>query len=291
MKKVLLSALAISALAFTSCSDDVTKAIPTTSNLTLDLNGLENLGATEQYEGWIVVNGSPVSTGTFSVDDSGALSTTSFPVEISNLVAATKFVLSIEPIPDTDPAPSAIKILAGDFSGTSAAVDTGIIADFSTISGQYVLTTPSTTITTDNNKGVWFLKPTTPKSAALNLPVLPTGWKYEGWAIINGKPVSSGRFSSATGADEDGNPYAGTDNTMLPPFPGEDFIMGTANGVDLAAATHVSKVVVSIEPEPDNSPNPFLLKPLVGKDLTATSAAAPVLHDLSGTLPTGTVTR
>ena len=288
MKRAFLSLLAIVAISFTSCSDDNDE--PTTSNLTLNINGLENLGANEQYEGWIIVNGSPVSTGTFSVNDAGALSKTSFTVDASNLAAAEKFVLSIEPIPDTDAAPSAIKILAGDFSGNSAAVNTGIIADFSAITGKYILTTPSTAITTDNNKGVWFLDPTS-GTPSLTLPTLPTGWRYEGWAIIDGKPVSSGRFSSATGADEDNNPYSGPDKDKLPGFPGEDFIMGTANGVDLAAATHIAKVVVSIEPEPDNSPNPFLLKPLVGADLDESSATAPTLHDLSGTLPTGTVTR
>ncbi len=290
MKKIKILGILAIALSFASCSDD--DNTPTTSNLTISVSGLENLGASEQYEGWIIVNDSPVSTGTFSVDDSGALSTTSFSVAASNLASATKFVLSIEPIPDTDPAPSAIKILAGDFSGNSAAVNTGIIADFSTIAGKYILTTPSTTITTDSNKGIWFLNPTTtPKSPTLTLPILPAGWKYEGWAIIDGKPISSGRFSTATGADDDNNPFAGTDNMSLPPFPGEDFIMGTSNGVNLATATHVSKVIVSVEPEPDNSPNPFLLKPLVGAALTASSATAPTLHDLSGTLPTGTVTR
>ncbi len=288
MKRALLSLLAIAMISFTSCSDD--DDTPSTSNLTLNINGLENLGATEQYEGWIIVNDLPVSTGTFTVDDSGTLSQTSFSLDATQLAAATKFVLSVEPIPDTDAAPSAIKILAGDFSNNSASVDTGIITDFSTIAGKYVLTTPSTTITTDNNKGVWFLDPAA-GTPSLILPTLPAGWVYEGWAVIDGKPISSGRFTSATGADEDNNPFAGTDNTMLPDFPGEDFIMGTANGVDLAAATHIAKVVVSIEPEPDNSPNPFLLKPLVGADLTASSATAPTLHDLSGTLPTGTVTR
>lgn len=290
MKKLVLSALAIGALTFTSCGDDNDTVAPM-SNLTLNIAGLENLGADYMYEGWIIVNGSPVTTGTFSVDDNGALSKSSFSIDKAQLDSATKFVLSIEPANDTDPAPSDIKILAGDFSGTSASLNTGIIADFSNITGQYVLATPSTTITTDNNKGVWFLKPTDPKTASLSLPILPTGWMYEGWAIVNGKPISTGKFTMASGADADGNPYAGTDNTMLPPFPGEDLIMGMVNGVNLAEATYISKVVVSIEPVPDTSTAPFLLKPLVGEALTANAATMPTLHTLNKNLLIGSISR
>ena len=63
----------------------------TTSNLTLNIEGLENLGADLKYEGWLIVGGAPVSTGVFSVDDSGMLSQSSFVIETLN--AATKFVL------------------------------------------------------------------------------------------------------------------------------------------------------------------------------------------------------
>lgn len=284
IRKIFLAVITLAM--FAACSSDDDNSIAT-STLTLNFTGLEDLGPNSVYEGWIIVDGSPVSTGVFT----SVTFPQTFPIATSQLNAATKFVLSIEPVNDTDPAPSAIKILAGDFLGTSASVDTGIIADFSNINGQYILTTPSTNSSTDNNKGVWFLDPTGAPDPTLTLPTLPTGWKYEGWAIINGTPISSGRFDAASGADADGNPFAGTDNTMLPPFPGEDFIMGNPNGVDLAMATHIAKIVVSIEPEPDNSVNPFLLKPLVGEDLTENAATAPTLHNLSGSLPFGTVTR
>lgn len=291
IKKMLFGVLAMSILA-TSCSDDDDNSI-NLSTLTLNLTNLEDLGADSMYEGWIIVDANPVSTGKFTVDAMGVLSQTAFIVNATQLNSATAFVLSVEPTDDTDPLPSDIKILSGDFSGASANVNTDIIADLSSISGQYILRTPSTNSTADDNKGIWFLDPTTGPGATLSLPTLPSGWKYEGWAIIEGVPISSGRFDSASGADEDGNPYAyaGTENP-LPPFPGEDFIQGNPNGVDLAAATHVSRVVVSIEPEPDNSPSPFLLKVLVGEALDATSATAPTLHPLQGgVLPSGSVTR
>ena len=95
------------------------------SDLTLNLTGLEPLGDDFVYEGWIIVDGAPISTGIFS--------SVSFPqtfsVNRNDLNNATAFVLSIEPFVDIlDPAPAATKILAGDFSGSSADVNSeGIV--------------------------------------------------------------------------------------------------------------------------------------------------------------------
>jgi len=88
-----------------SCSSDDDAAVAT-SSLNVNLSGLENLGADFVYEGWIIVDGNPVSTGTFTVNDSGALSRSAFTVNSDQLAAATKFVLSIEPTVDPDPAPA-----------------------------------------------------------------------------------------------------------------------------------------------------------------------------------------
>lgn len=296
MKKMTIVTLVALGLIATSCSNDDDAVAITTENLVLNISGLENLGTDYVYEGWIVVNGTPQTTGTFTVDDHGILSQTSFILDKTALETATTFVLTIEPAVGDDPAPSDTHILAGDFSGNTGELTLSHSAalgnDFSTAMGNYILATPSTNSDKDENKGLWFLDNSSGTPAVgLTLPTLPAGWVYEGWAIINGQPVSSGRFTAIDMADLDGNPYAGTDNG-LPPFPGEDFIMGTVDGLDLATATHISKVVISIEPEIDNSPAPFVLKPLVGADLPA-DAAVHSLMTLSQNLsfPTGTVSR
>ncbi len=47
-------------------TDDVDNTpLPMTSTLSIDLNGLENLGDAFLYEGWVVVGGVPLTTGTF----------------------------------------------------------------------------------------------------------------------------------------------------------------------------------------------------------------------------------
>lgn len=289
--KVLFSLLVLG-LAFASCDDS--DDTPKFKDLTLNISGLEDLGNDYMYEGWIIVNGSPVTTGRFSVDGSGMLSQTSFNLNYEDITAASTFVLTIEPAVGDDPAPSSVHILAGDFSGNSGNLSISHAAalgnDFSSSAGKYILATPTDGSMNNENSGIWFLDLTSGSPAVgLTLPTLPAGWKYEGWAVIDGVPVTTGTFTDAIVADDfDG--FSSTANAG-PPFPGEDFIMNAPSGLtfptDLAGGT----AVISIEPDPDNSPNPFLLKPLVG----GISAAAidHTTYDMGQNLnfPTGTVSR
>jgi hypothetical protein len=150
--------------------------------LELNISGLEDLGNTAIYEGWLIVDGSPVTTGTFTVDENGNLSENSFTFDASYLENATTFVLTIEPVPDSDPAPSDVHILAGDFSGDNASLTVGhgaaIGDDFSEAAGNYILATPTNGDETNENSGIWFLDLTGGSPAAgLTLPMLPAGWK------------------------------------------------------------------------------------------------------------------
>ena len=286
----LFSVSLVIALAFSSCKKEINK----TKDLTLNITGLEDLGATARYEGWIITGGNPVSTGVFTVNASGQLSKTNFEVNKSDLANATAFVLTIEPFPDTDPAPSAQHILAGDFSATNASLSIGHSAalntTFLTAAGKYVLATPSTPATTDELSGLWFINLTTGSpTAGLNLPALPTGWKYEGWALISGKPVSTGVFTSSSGADAS-SPFSGTGG--VPPFPGEDFIMNAPTGLTFPTNLSGGAAVISVEPFPDNSPLPFLLKPLVGNIPNPASDHQTYNMTLNTTsFPTGTAIR
>lgn len=295
MKKQLFLFLLIPAIVFTSCNKDEDEPMMTSGELKLNITNLAPSATGEQYEGWIVVNGTPVTTGTFTVDANGTPSKTTFMVNSDQLAAASDFVLSIEPSPDSDPAPSAIKIIGGTFTGNSASVSAAHGAalgnDFTSIAGKFILATPTTTTTDDELSGIWFLDLTGGSPAvSLDLPVLPAGWKYEGWAVINGMPVTSGTFSMVDMVD-DAAPFSGPGDG--PPFPGEDFVMNAPTGqtfpTDLSGAT----LVISIEPYPDNSPDPFVFKPLVG---TAPSNAMDhttydMMSNVSGSFPSGSVSR
>jgi hypothetical protein len=89
----------------------------------------------------------------------------------------------------------------------------------------------------------------------LSLRALPDGWRYEGWVVTPDSAVSTGRFRFVSSADSDGpGPAAGPD--AGPEYPGQDFIdpAMTLPGYDL---------LITIEPEPDNSPGPFSMRVLV----------------------------
>lgn len=233
-----------------------------TAHLRLDLDGLEDLGAGWAYEGWLIVDGAPVSTGVFTVDGGGAPSQTYFPTAVSSLEAITAVVLTIEPSPDSDPAPSHVHILAGDLVGGRAALAVDHMAavgtDFATATGAYILAAPSGDGSAPYANGIWWLDPAGAPDPSLELPELPDGWVYEGWVVGADGPVSTGRFATASGEDSDGaGPDAGPE--LGPGFPGQDFVDPAR---DLTAG-YVA--VISVEPEPDNSPAPFVLKPLIDR--------------------------
>ncbi len=275
----------------TSCSNDDDGTV--TSRLNISLDGLENLGDDFVYEGWIIVDGSPVSTGVFTVDDSGNLSETSFSIEKETLDAATTFVLSIEPAVDPDPAPADTKLLVGDFSGDSASVSSdGIVADFASASGTYILATPTDSDDTNESSGVWFLDNSTGSMVAgLDLPTLSAGWQYEGWVVFDGTPITTGTFLDAEMADDNAatSPFKGSVGNG-PGYPGEDYVKGTAAGVTFPTDLKGRTIVISVEPSPDNSAAPFALKPLAhvvpdnAADHTAISMGAGPVASLSGTV-------
>ena len=297
--------LTLSTIMFIGCSKEENPTQnPTTSTLKLNISGLEDLGANARYEGWLIVPSSAnsdnpaeeraVSTGLFTVNANGVLSKTVFEVDATDLSKAATFVLTIEPYPDSDPSPSSIHILAGNFSGGSGSLSLNHSAafgnDFNTASGKYILATPTDGANSNENSGIWFLDLSTGSpTVGLNLPTLPNGWKYEGWTVINGVPVSTGTFLSATSVDENDQ----FSSTMAgPPFPGEDFLVNAPMGLTFPTDISGGTAVISIEPFPDNSPNPFLLKPLVGS--IPANAVDHTTYDMTKNLssfPTGTATR
>ncbi len=265
-------------------------------NLTINLKNLPALAANEQYEGWLMVNGTPTSTGTFVLDGSGKPATTAFKIGMKELKVATDFILTIEPLPDNDPAPSMIKVLGGVFEGKSANVSVShaaaLGADFSAAKGKYILATPTTSSTEDELSGVWFLDLSgASPTAGLNLPPLPAEWLYEGWVVIDGMPVSTGTFKDTNKADN-AAPYSGSD-APGPPFPGEDFITNAPAGLIFPTNLSGRTVVVSIEPNPDNAPEPFAFKPLVATvpENAMDHETYNLNNQVSSNFPYGTVTK
>jgi hypothetical protein len=295
MMRYSIIVLAAMLFGLAGCSkNDNPSSTPTTGQLTLNISGLSDLGSTAKYEGWLLVSGTPKSTGKFTVNSSGQLSSTTFTVDQSDLDNATKFILTIEPEPDPDTAPSNVHLIAGDFSSNTASLSVSDAAafntDFSGAAGDFILATPTNGASSNENSGIWFLDISSGSPAVgLTLPTLPAGWKYEGWAVMNGTPITTGKFTAVSGADESA-PYSGT--MAAPPFPGEDFLNNAPSGLTFPTDLSGGVAVISIEPDPDNDPGPFLLKPLIGNiPASATDHTDYPLSFSSGTFPTGTASR
>ncbi len=244
--------------------------------------GLVNPGQGWAYEGWLIVDGKPVSTGVFTIDEKSMASATDFEVDAEALQNATTFVLTLEPSPDADPAPSALHILAGDFDGDSATLSVAhpaaLGSDFADVTGSYILGAPSSEMAAkDYRKGIWW--------PSLTLPALPEGWTYEGWVVGPDGPITTGRFAAGNMADSDGvGPTAGP--KAGPAFPGQDFI---DPAIDLTSGY---AAVITIEPEPDTAEGPFFLKLLVDKTIEDVGDhGSQDMGNQASTFPSGTITR
>ena len=261
-----------------------------TISLTLSFSNLADPGE-DHYEGWLIVDGSAVTTGKFTVNSENKLEdlsgkvVTSFSVDNIDIDKVTKFVLTLEPKGDTDSIPSTVKPLAGDFSNDKASLSPNLGVTLTSASGVYILATPSDGDNNNENSGIWFLDPSGPSSGLVLPDLTGTDWVYEGWVVIDGTPVTTGRFNKTDEADVfDG--YSGDQG--YPPFPGEDFITDAPTGLTFPTDISGGKAVISIEPRVDNSPDPFQFKPLVG-DIPASAAdhTAYSLTDMTDTLATG----
>ncbi len=314
MKHTLLLLSLLGVLGFVACDDDddntvdtsggdqmgmveETPTVPEMAEVKLNVTGLKELGSEFVYEGWLITEAGPVSSGRFT---DPALE--SQEVTKTLLDSATAYVLTIEPKDETGDAlatPADSKLFIANFEGNNTAtVTTGTIGDFSDISGKFFLRTPTDDSVNDMNDeaGVWFGTPGMPPVASLELPDLTDvkGWTYEGWAVVNGIPYSTGTFGNPKAKDDNASDskFKGDDGDG-PDFPGEDFVQNLemtsfpASGADLRGAT----MVISIEPVPDDSEAPFLLKPLTG---VAGMDTAPTDYDMTGNLasfPSGTISK
>ena len=236
--------------------------------LTLEVTAFPALANGVHYENWVIIDDEPVSAGKFNVAngaivnlDGNAIST--FP--LAGLDAASAIVVTIEPAGDTDAVPSDTHFVAGDVVDGSAELSiahpAALGTDFADAAGTVLLATPTNGNNTNELSGIWFLALPGPTSS-LELPVLPAGWKYEGWAVIDSFPVTSGTFLDVAAAD-DAAPFSGPE--VGPPFPGEDFLVNAPDKVTFPTDLSGATIVVSVEPDPDDSPEPFVLKPLVGQ--------------------------
>jgi hypothetical protein len=220
------------------------------------------------YELWVVKGRRKESAGSFNVSDSGRL-VDGFGHRArffsrTDPARADALVVTIEPRPDPERGPSGIAILAGSPRRNHASLRFPV--NLRGMAGSFILATPTDSDTANETAGVWFLDPAAGPGPSLTLPELPGGWVFEGWGVTQGQPLTTGRFTEASGPDS-AAPFSGPNPG--PPFPGEDFLQNLPPGitppVDLADGS--SLIVITLEPDlagvDPTGDGPFSIKPLV----------------------------
>jgi hypothetical protein len=243
--------------------------IPPSGNMVLNVSNLEELPEGWVYEGWIVVDGAPFSTGTFEIDGSGGFTNKTIPVESEKLENATSYFVTIESSDDGDASPSDVTILAGSFGQYEANLTHSNsdaigfdVSDNANFSGFFLINAFTSATMEDDTSGIWFINNLGGgETAGLDLPVLNNGWKYEGWVVIDGFFVSTGKFTLPNAADESCN-YCG--DLSGPSFPGEDFLQNAPDGLIFPVNVSGNATIISIEPDPDFSSMPSSFKILSG---------------------------
>lgn len=124
------------------------------------------------------------------------------------------------------------------------------LPDARQIAGQFMLATPTDGDATLNEiSGLWFGTVASSQSS-LRLPSLPAGWVYEGWAIADNRPLTTGRFVNAGWADQ-AAPFSAT--SAGPNIPGEDFLRNAPTsvfpGLTFPLDLRGQRVAISVEPD------------------------------------------
>ena len=140
------------------------------------------------------------------------------------------------------------------------------LTDFSGAGGAFSLGTPTDDAPgapVNDGMGIWF-RYLAAGEPALVLPVLPPGWRYEGWVVntVTSQTVSTGKFLVADTADFDAMtwPGRGAVNTGYP-VPGQDFVTANAGvAVSPQDLTLGWTAFITLEPTPPNRPGPSFLR-------------------------------
>ncbi len=233
----------------------------------LGFTGLRTLGPNDGlYSAFLNLdNGDIVVLGVFNVNDDGkpVHPTTGDVIDRftanQNLFSSVSVVIAVEPLGVIGDAGGASAILQGPFIDGIASLSVPAPLFMDQASGSYRVFTPTDGPDTNEGSGAWAV--TTDGEASLSLPPLNSVYLYEHFMVINGLPVTMGRFLRDDEPDFF-NPWSGSQPPPL--FPGEDFLQNDPPGftfpADLAGAT----LLLTLEPINNDSILPSQLIILEG---------------------------
>jgi hypothetical protein len=273
--RVLILIVFLSTIFLSACGRGGNPPVTGTREIAMDFSNLEHLGNDFTYTAWLVDGPTYHRLGNFDIAAGGATVPATLSTPESTFAASEALVISIEAAGSSPVLPSAQRVLAGEIQGDGADLsiaDQRALGDpFTGVGAQYILETATTAAATDYMQGIYWCvpgeflgipEPVVPEDPNLDItmPQLPPGWVYEGWVVLPDQaPVSTGRFTDPLVPDSDElGPAKGPDPGM--PFPGQEFI-------DPPKVLTGGEAWLTVEPEPDYSPAPGMLKVLVDTNI------------------------
>ena len=288
MKKYVIILLLFSLFIFSCDMKEVLSVDEQVSQVSFTLNGLNVLGATHQYEAWMLYDSLDIelsqSLGIIDITSDGQEYDATLNVPMGLIQKSKAIIVTIEQKPPlalnkiAKVNPSSFVVLAAKFvanNGTFSVGDEFLLGhDFPNASANYEINTPTDPSMATPRSGIWFVNydttitetkddmgniidrdTTITQMAGLDLPDLPSGWTYEGWVDFGGTLVSTGKFTSAMSADDE-NPYSGAGTAY--PFPGEDFLQNAPAGITFPTDLAGKEVMIKLTPShPEGSNQPY----------------------------------
>ncbi len=254
MKKYLISVFLILTVTLTSCDYFENSDTLNTASLEVKLTGLPAIPDTMTFVCWYAQDNTkfkPIKAFNLDADANGEINFKS-EQPLSYLTNAQVLKITVDrkaAVNDSNFAfGSARVILSGRIKDGNCVFDVGEKADqMNNISAVFTLSTPTNGPGTDELSGVWFIDSLLTAAvpvAGLKLPVLYSGWRYEGWVEINGTYVSTGRFTNPKAADL----FKGYSSTSAGySFPGEDFLLNAPAGLTFPTDLSGKNVFISLE--------------------------------------------
>ena len=234
-------------------------------------------------------NGDIVRLGGFNVNDAGR------PIDpqgdvidrfsgSENLFSSVSLVVAVEPLGVVGETPGPAVIMQGPFIDGIASLSVPAPLFVAAAAGSYRVFTPTDGPGTNEGSGAWAIS--VGGEGTLILPPLNNLYLYEHFMVIDGMPITMGRFVAADVADF-ANPWSGP--LEAPAFPGEDFLENDPSGFGFPANLSGAQLLVTLEPILNDSELPFQLVILQGTLPAGVSGGEVIeLTNVSANFPTGT---
>ena len=266
---VVLTLAGITALLALGCGGDDGPTQPTIENSKLILNFYNTppLASGWMYQIWTYKGGQWSAGATFNVNANGHLvNAQGQTISGDKLTFSELDLTTCDSLQVTFGASSAAGDINGQLVLLTAEIGTShsprLEAPLKEATGArdlyFIFGTPSDQTSDNELSGIWFAGVDHQSPGLDSLPDLPEGWIFEGWAYRGGVHLSTGKFSSSSGPDQNCRYYSCS--AAVPAFPGEDFLQNAPAGIEFPFSfDEGDTILVSLEPVDDPNPNdPFI---------------------------------